>query len=395
MNRRSFIKNTAFASAAMFTPQFLMSAGRLLQTENNTGRVLVIVQLSGGNDGLNTIIPYEDDYYYKMRPGLALNKEDIIPLHDHFGFHKSLAPLRELFDQGSLSIFNRIGYPNPDRSHFRSMDIWHTASDANEFRTEGWIGRYLDASCGGCATPHLAIELDESLSLALKGRNTNGLAVSSPERMKKAMSGPLMQDLMNEVHEGNSNLSFLYKTLTDAGKSVEYLFEHARRRTVSTDFPSGGFANDLKLIASLINNGSETKVYYVSLTGFDTHNNQKNRQGRLLTEYAEAIQAFYRELKHSGNWHRTLVMTFSEFGRRVEQNASGGTDHGKANCLFLAGGGLRYPGFQPVNLDLRNTEEGDLTFKTDFRSVYAAVLNSWLDIDPVEIIGRPFEPVLI
>lgn len=395
MNRRSFLKNSFLASAACLTPQFLMAASRNLQAVNTNDRVLVIVQLSGGNDGLNTIVPYRDDLYYSLRPGIALQKEEIISLHDHFGFHANLNPLRELYDNGYMSIFNRVGYPNPDRSHFRSMDIWHSASDANEYRADGWIGRYIDASCKGCATPHLAIELDESLSLALKGKETNGMAVSNPEKMKKALSGPLMRDLMQSPHEGASSLSFLYKTLTDAGHSVDYLFEHARQKKTTVDFPAGGFSNDLKMIASLINSGSETKVYYVSMSGFDTHNNQKNRQGRLLTEYAEGMNAFYRELKKSGQWNRTMVMTFSEFGRRVEQNASAGTDHGKANCLFLTGGSIGHPGFQATNLDLRETDQGDVPFTIDFRRVYASLLQHWLGTDPVKILGRAYDPVLI
>lgn len=360
-----------------------------------TDKILVIVQLSGGNDGLNTVIPYQDDWYYKLRPGIALEKKEILTLHDQFGWNSELSPMRELYENGFMSIYNRVGYPNPDRSHFRSMDIWHSASDANEYRSDGWIGRYIDASCNGCAKPHLAIELDESLSLALKGEELNGLAVSNPVKLKKALSGPLMQELMQMPHEGSSNLSFLYKTLSDTGQSVDYLFEHSRQQRTSEEFPSTGFSNDLRMIASLINSGSETKVYYVSLTGFDTHNNQKNRQRKLLREYSEGISAFYRELKKSGNWNRTMIMTFSEFGRRAEQNASGGTDHGKANCLFLAGGSIKNPGFQPVEMDLQHTDDGDIPFETDFRRIYTSLLDNWLEADAKSILGKSFSPVLL
>ena len=393
MNRKEFIRRTLLASAATLTPRFLLSSGMTLDVSGAGERILVIVQLSGGNDGLNTIIPYRDDFYFKLRPTISLENSEIIKVEDHFGFNNSMAPLRDLYDDGAFTVINKVGYPNPDRSHFRSMDIWHSASDANEYLNEGWIGRYLDHTCGNLLQPHLAIELDDALSMALKGKTINGLAVSDPGKMKKALSGPLMQELMQSAHSGNSNLDYLYKTLTAAGNSVEYLLEHSRAGKVSVDFPSTGFGKDLRMIATLINSGSATKIYYVSLSGFDTHNNQKNRQSRILKEYSDGISAFYQALKTSGNWNRTLVMTFSEFGRRVEQNASGGTDHGKANTLFLMGGGLKSPGIRNSEMDLSRLDDGDLSYETDFRRIYASVLQFWLKTDASTILGHRFDIV--
>lgn len=395
MDRRSFIKSVSLASAASLTPDFLHSASSFITADSSNGRKLVVIQLSGGNDGLNTIVPFRDDEYFRQRPGLALDTAEIFRIHDDYGLNARLSPLREMYDQGDMSIFQSVGYPNPDRSHFRSMDIWNTASDADEYLQHGWLGRYLDHACSGCSKPHLAIELDDALSLSLKGEKVQGLAVSRPERMGKALSGALMKELMSAGPGNQSELSYLYKTLTDAGSSTEYLLAQYRKGKVSTSFPATNFGNDLKMIASLINSGCETSVYYVSLSGFDTHNNQKNRQAKLLQEYAEGLGAFYKELKTSGSWKNTMVLTFSEFGRRVQQNASMGTDHGKANCLFVAGGGLRNPGLFNPDLDLTHLDDGDIPYKTDFRNIYSSVLGQWLKADANKILGRSYSPLTL
>lgn len=390
MDRRAFLRNVTLASAASLTPDFLHSAASYITADNSNGRNLVVIQLSGGNDGLNTIVPFRNDEYFKLRPGLALDKSEIFQIQDDYGLNARLAPLRMIYDQGEMSIFQSVGYPNPDRSHFRSMDIWNTASDAAEYLHHGWLGRFLDHACNGCNKPHLAIELDDVLSLALKGVNMQGLAVSRPDRMGKALSGSLIRDLMESGPDGENELSYLYKTLTDAGRSVDYLVTQSRKGKVITSFPATNFGNDLKMIASLINSGSETRVYYVSLSGFDTHNNQKNRQSKLLQEYADGLGAFYKELKISGYWKDTMVLTFSEFGRRVQQNASQGTDHGKANCLFITGGSLKNPGLFNPDLDLTRLDDGDLPYKTDFREIYSAVLAQWLNADADKILGKSY-----
>jgi uncharacterized protein (DUF1501 family) len=395
MNRRTFIKNVALASAATLTPDFLHSAAPYLSPEGARGKVLVVIQLAGGNDGLNTLVPFRNDEYYLQRPNLSLSKSEIIPLSDDYALNIRLSALRNLYDEGFMSVYQNVGYPNPDRSHFRSLDIWNTASNSDEYFQSGWLGRYIDHTCVGCTKPHMAIELDDALSLALKGERVQGLAVSRPDRMGKAMSGELMSDLMKAGPADADELSYLYKTLSDAGRSVEYLVSQAKKGKVQTVFPSTNFGNDLKMIATLVNSGCETSVYYVSLSGFDTHNNQKNRQAKLLLEYADGLAAFYKELKTSGHWKDTLVLTFSEFGRRVQQNASQGTDHGKANCLFLAGGGLKNPGLFNTEIDLTNLDEGDLPYKTDFREIYSSVLSQWLHADAEKILQRPFKEIIL
>jgi uncharacterized protein (DUF1501 family) len=395
MNRRAFIGRSVLASAAVMLPDFLRGVYAAGLSPEEGGKVLVVVQLSGGNDGLNTIIPFRNDDYYSLRPGLALKKDEYFIFNDEIAFNNGLSGLRNLFDNGEMKMLNSVGYPNPDRSHFRAMDIWHTASDSNEFRSVGWLGKYLDHSCNGCALPHSVIELDDALSLALKGDSVNGLAVSNPDRMRKAMSGPLMDALVSSPVKGDDELSFIYKTLTEADKSVDYLYEQSKKYKVKKSFPNTAFARDLRLIAELISAGSSTRVYYVSLSGFDTHNNQKNRQLQLFKEYGDAMEAFRDELKLTGRWKDTLVLTFSEFGRRVEQNASNGTDHGKANSLWMAGGSIQKPGAFNQLPDLKKLDEGDLPFEVDFREVYASVLDNWLSTDADVILGRKFKRITI
>lgn len=395
MNRRTFIGRSVLASAAVMLPDFLRSVYANGLNPQEGGKVLVVVQLSGGNDGLNTIVPFRNDDYYSLRPGLALKKDEYFTFNDEVALNNGLAGLRPLYDNGELKILNSVGYPNPDRSHFRALDIWHTASDANEFRSTGWLGRYLDHSCNGCALPHSVIELDDALSLALKGDKLNGLAVSNPDRMRKAMSGPLMDALVTSPVKGLDELSFIYKTLAEANQSVDYLYEQSRIYKAKKTFPASAFGRDLRLIAELIAAGSSTRVYYVSLSGFDTHVNQKNRQLQLLKEYSDAMATFRDELKLAGRWNDTLVLTFSEFGRRVEQNASNGTDHGKANCLWMAGGSLQQPGVFNQVPDLKKLDDGDVPFEVDFREVYASVLDRWLSADADLVLSRKFKRITI
>src|SRR6201996_7938436 len=204
MKRRDFLKNTALASGAFLIPAFLkpleaMAGGQLTGYKN-----LMIIQLSGGNDGLNTIIPYGNDIYYQKRSTIAINQNDIIKLNDMMGFNPGLSALKEIYDQGWMSIINSVGYPNPDRSHFRSMDIWQTASDSNQFLTTGWIGRYLDSNCQA-GKPYAAIEVDDTLSLAMKGAKMKGVAVQDPGKLYQTTREPFFKDLLHDHDSANLN----------------------------------------------------------------------------------------------------------------------------------------------------------------------------------------------
>lgn len=395
MKRRAFIKNSTLASTALWVPSFLKPFEKA-STPALAHKVLVVIQLSGGNDGLNTVVPYGNDLYYQKRPSLAIPKNEVIRLNDMQGLNPAMKALREVHDQGWMNIINDVGYPNPDRSHFRSMDIWHTGSDAGQYLSTGWIGRYLDSECAACKSPHNAIEAGEALSLALKGKSKKGIAVTNPAQLYRTTREPFfneMAEVAGQEHLSEDNLGYLYKTMIETYSSAEYIQENSRAYKNRAEYPASPFSNQLKLIARFINSGLNTRVYYVSLSGFDTHVGQAGRQERLLKMYAEGLSAFLKDLKKQGNLDNTLVMTFSEFGRRVEQNASNGTDHGTANNLFLFGGKLKKPGIFNAAPDLGDLRNGDLKFKVDFRNVYASLLDKWLEVSDTAVLNKKFAKI--
>ncbi len=391
MKRRTFLKNTSLASTAFMAPSFLKNFQKKQHHSSRSGKILVVVQLSGGNDGLNTIVPYQNDIYYKSRPSLGISKNEVLKITDELGFNPVLSAMRSLYDKGLLSIVNNVGYPNPDRSHFRSMDIWHTASDSDEYLDSGWIGRFLDNTCQGCA-PYNALELDDSLSLALKGNEANGFAMKNPRQLKKMTDNRLLQSIAQQDHDhDHDEVAYLYKTLIDTQSSADYLFQQSKVYASKVAYPNTPFGRDLKQTAELITADTDTQIYYLSLSGFDTHANQKNMQDRLLQQYSEGMKAFVEDLDQNGLLKDTLIMTFSEFGRRVSQNASQGTDHGTANNLYIIGGNLKKPGFYNEGPDLQHLDGGDLIYKVDFRNVYATILKQWLDADVPAVLGKRFE----
>ncbi|MFT5215825.1 MAG: hypothetical protein ACI83H_000942 [Glaciecola sp.] len=390
MKRRNFIKQTSLASSLVFVPSFVNAFDGILQ-QNLGHKRLVIIQLEGGNDGLNTIVPYRNDLYFKNRPTLAIKKDKLIKATDEIGFHSSLKPLKNLYDKGYASILNNVGYPNPNRSHFRSMDIWQTASHANQSLTSGWIGRYLDTYG---KEPYDAIEVDESLSLAMKGESISAIATNNAKRLFRTSQEPYFKSIIkhnSDVHLSEHNLGYLYKTLIAAESSAKHIYETSRTFSSRQTYPNTQFAKQLKTTAEFINSGLETKVYYTSLNGFDTHVNQANSQARLLSQYAEAVESFVNDLKQNGTFKDTLILTFSEFGRRVKQNAANGTDHGTANNVFIIGEHLKSQGFYNELASLNDLDaNGDLKFEIDFRTIYATILNKWLKVDDEKILNDSF-----
>ncbi len=401
-HRRKFLKQSALATAGSFLiPGFLKAYEQESFLPHNALRgnrekVLVMIQLSGGNDGLNTIVPYQNDIYYQRRPRLAIPKSEVIKVTDELGFNPEMSPLKKLYDEGLLTVLNNVGYPNPDRSHFRSMDIWHSASPSDQYWQHGWLGRYLDATCGGSPNPHMAVEVDNALSLALKGEHVKGLAMSHPKKLHRIVSGEPFRSLNKHYHGEplqNASMDYLYKTMAETVSSANYIYDRSQEYTTSISYPNHYFGRNLKTIAGLIGSGLNTKVYYTSMNGFDTHVGQKGKQKKLLKQYSEALYAFVRDLKASGSFEDTLIVTFSEFGRRVDQNASGGTDHGKANNLFIVGKHLKKPGFFNSGPDLHQLDEGDLVHQVDFRRIYATLLGQWLQSDAQAILRGQFEPL--
>ena len=389
-NRREFLKHSALiTSGSLLVPQFL-TAGKNSLENNYHGRKLVVIQLGGGNDGLNTIIPYRNDLYYKYRPNISIKSSDVLRLTDELGFNPSMEKLQLPYDQGALAIVNNVGYPNPDRSHFRSMDIWHSASDSSEYIQSGWLGRTLDAICTPDAKPYFGIESGEILSLAMKGNKMKGMAVENINRLHRSSQDPFLSCISSVHQDCGKPVDYLYKTYNDTRDSVRYLKEKLRLSDSKGNYPKNDLSNSLMGIAQLINAGVETKVYYASTSGFDTHARQLVQQSNLLKQVSEALSAFVKDLKQSNQFDSTLILVFSEFGRRVKENGSLGTDHGTANNIWLLGGNLKKAGFQNEGPVLHNLDEDDLQFSVDFRSIYATILDNWLAVDSQDVLGRRF-----
>ncbi|MDG1014799.1 MAG: DUF1501 domain-containing protein [Flavobacteriaceae bacterium] len=391
MKRRDFLIKSSMASSAVLVPNF-MKAFESLDPRLFGYKKLVVIQLSGGNDGLNTVIPYRNDLYYSNRPGISIPKNKLIDINGELGLNENLSSLKVLYDKGYLSIINNVGYPNPNRSHFRSTDIWQTASDASEYLDSGWMGRFIDQYG---KKPYSGIEVDDSLSLILKGRTINGVATKDAKKMFNNAKAPFFSKLLKtqtENHLNEHNLGYLYKTMVGAKSSARYIYETSKTTTSTKSYPNNPFAKQLKTTAEFINSKLETKVYYVSMGGFDTHANQSNRQSKLLKIYSEAMDIFVKDLEASNSFKDTLILTFSEFGRRVQQNAAGGTDHGAANNLFIIGKNLKKPGLYNDCVDLKNLDKnGDIIHTIDFRSVYATLLDKWLDASHSKVLGNSFE----
>ncbi|RIJ36698.1 DUF1501 domain-containing protein [Pontibacter oryzae] len=388
-SRRDFLKLTSLASGMLLVPNFLHTANGMGLLSNTNGKRLVVIQLSGGNDGLNTIVPFEDDLYFKARPTLAIPSGKVLRLEKGLGLNPAMGKFRELHDQGYLSVLNSVGYPNPDRSHFRSTDIWQTGSASDEYLSTGWLGRYLDSCCTtGNSKNTMGIEVDDALSLALKGEKYTGVAVQDVRRFYQASQDTFLKQVAQEHHadHAHENVEYLYKTLISTQQSAAYLHQQVKTYRSKEEYPQGEFAKNLKTIAELISSGMESRVYYASLSGFDTHVRQADQQARLLQELSEGIYSFVQDLRQQHAFEDTLILVFSEFGRRVGQNASNGTDHGTANNLFLIGGSLRRAGVYNAAPNLADLDAGDLKYKIDFRDVYATLLQNWLQADAKAIL---------
>jgi uncharacterized protein (DUF1501 family) len=436
-SRRQFLNHgLVLASAAVAVPAFLDGTARAMTrallaagTSSLPGvpdeRILVVVQLSGGNDGLNTVVPFGSPEYYKARPGINIPEGQALKLPgaDGLGLHPQLAPLREMYDEGLLAVVPGVGYPNPNRSHFKSMDIWHTADTSAT--GDGWLGKYFDSECCGFgkgesgraergpnAVPQAGvggppgIAIGRNAPLAMQGRQIQPVSFESADLFR--WSGEDIHPALKETYDAvsragevsgvpaESNAAFLTRTSLDAQVSSDLIRKAVARRP-EIAYPASDLGRQLSMVASMISAGLKTRVYYVSLGGFDTHAGQGGPNGRhaqLLNQLAASVRAFYRDLKAQGNDDRVLTMSFSEFGRRVGQNASGGTDHGTAAPVLLAGPMVR-PGVLTPYPSLKDLDDGDLKFTTDFRSVYAGVLDRWLVSDSKAVLEGAFRPVEI
>lgn len=402
MGRRQFLRQAASLTALTTTvPGFVDKTAAAFGTKFapipglNDDRVLVVVQLAGGNDGLNTLIPHGDDAYYKARPKLAVEAKKVLKIDDHLGFHPELVELKGMLDDGELAVVQNVGYPNPDRSHFRSSEIWETASPAGQAWTTGWLGRYFDSECAGAQSPILGLQLGERPAQSFASPRPRSVTLANPAILDLPTKGIVGHSLkqINEVEStGIEALDFVQRTANQTLTLAKQLKEATSASSTSVTYAPFAFSQSLKTVAQLIAAEVPTRIYYVTLTGFDTHATQFNRHSALLQELSQSLSTFHRDLKASGHLDRTLVMTFSEFGRRVAENKSAGTDHGTANLMFLTGGGIA-PGLHGGRPDLNQLDDsGDLNYKVDFRSIYATILDQWFGADSRKILEGRFEP---
>lgn len=384
IKRREFLKVGSLATASMLLPNFL-KAMALPDAVDSEQKVLVILQLSGGNDGLNTIIPRRNDIYFRERQTIAV--DNALPLTDEAGINPALSFFKELFDNGEMAVLNNVGYPNPDKSHFRSMDIWHSASRSDEYLESGWLGRYLDEACYDCSHPTQALEVNDMLSLALKGKQKKAFAFKDPTKLYQTSQEAYFKSLYEGHQHEDETVGYLYQTLGATINNADYIFEKSKTKATAVAYPDSALGKDFRTIASLIKSDINTQVYYLQIGSFDTHINQRQRQESLFHTINDAVKAFVNDLKKNGLFQDVMLMTFSEFGRRVAQNASNGTDHGTANQLFFVSGGLKQKGLLNTLPDLEHLNEGDLVYSEDFRKVYATLLKNWLKADSSKILG--------
>lgn len=396
MKRRSFgqLGISTCAALAIGTAQpggWLQAlAGELAsqdQSSSVTDRILVVIQLSGGNDGLNTIVPYRDELYAKARPKLGIPSSDVIKLTEELGLHPSLRAIENQFSENRFSIIQGVGYPSPNRSHFESMDIWHSCHPKKDRSQSGWLGRWITEQTAHPTSDSTAIHIgSDTLPLACQERGVQVPSLASLEQMRLKAKLDSMQDKQSRPGaESNSKdsgslLDFLSTSTVAALEVSERLDKILAQPDTSGEFPKTALGEKLRAVSRLILSGLKTRIYYVTLDGFDTHANQPDVHASLLKQWSEALAAFLSRLKQTGQQDRVLVMTFSEFGRRVSENASLGTDHGAAAPMFLAGPKLPKIIHGPMP-DLSDLEDGDLRFKIDFRSVYASVLEHWMMTD--------------
>jgi len=420
--RREFLRRTiTLASVAWTVPTFLHRTVWAMDNPLNEarglsdsdGRILVVIQLSGGNDGLNTVVPYTNHSYYKARPDIGIHKDKILKLNDELGLNPELSKFKALYDTGQMALVQGVGYPNPNRSHFRSMEIWHTACDSNKIEKYGWIGRYFDNACKGC-DPTVGVNIGKLAPQSFVSKSPIGVSIEDPEMyrwintgagseaatksaeaffkkiVEKSSGKPAgASEMMGDSSTSAESLDYLQRTAMNAQLSSDKIRDVVKKYRSNVTYPSSAIGYSLKLVAQMIAGNLPTRVYYVSQGGYDTHSDQVNDQTKLLSELAEAVSAFYQDMHQQRNDKRVLSFTFSEFGRRVAQNGSGGTDHGTAGPVFVFGGAVK-PGIYGSHPDLTDLDRGDLKYKTDFRSVYSTVMENWLGTKAESVLGRSF-----
>ena len=379
MDRRTFLRSTAAVAA------FSLPALRAHAADANYRKLLVLVELKGGNDGLNTLVPYTDPAYYALRPKIAIARDQVVQLSDRAGLHPSLAPLAKPWNDGRLAVLQGVGYPDPNLSHFRSIEIWDTASQSETYLQEGWLTRAFARQPVPASFAADGVIIGSSELGPLGGGGTRAIALADTEqflrRAKLAQPG---------ANPANKALAHILKVEGDIVQAASHL---VGRTTFATEFPAGAFGNAIRTACQIVANPAGVAVVRVTLSGFDTHANQPATQARLLTEMANGLTALQSALVELGKWDDTLVLTYAEFGRRPKENQNQGTDHGTANVHFAMGGRVK-GGFYGAAPNLAQLSAGgNPAYALDFRNVYATVLDRWWGVDSRDALGGRFTPV--
>ncbi len=367
---------------------------------NGNQRALVVVQLAGGNDALNTVVPYTNGLYYDNRPQVNIPQDEVLPIDDHFGFNPSMGPIKELWDAGHVAVINGVGYPKPNRSHFRSLDVWHTA-ESEQIGEEGWLGktiRDLDPQGDNVLT---GVNFGRGLPRALYAKGVPVASVGNLETyglfpdIQDEATRQMALDAFSQMYGGAGKdiiAQFISQTGTDALKGADILRVAPQRYASNVEYAATPIAQNMKSIAQVICADLGTRVYYTDHRSFDTHASELSSHAKLWTDVSHAIGDFMDDLKEQGRDEDVVVLMFSEFGRRIRDNGAG-TDHGSGGVAFVVGapvqGGMygEYPSLQEDK-----QLEGDLHFCNDFRSTYTTLLEQWLGVDAVPIVNGAYEP---
>ena len=393
--RRDFLKTTSLVSLAPLLPSVVAQTAHAATTASDE-KVLVVIQLSGGNDGINTVVPYGDDGYARARKKLRQETKELHKLNDHVGLHRNMKPAKELFDDGRLSIVQGVGYPNPNRSHFRSMKIWQTARlDEADHTGNGWLGRALDrrlinANKMAKSNADAVFVGNGQVPAALWGRRSSSISLAKEDDL--LLDSQFTSSMKPAPGDSTDITQFVSQQMVSAQQAARAFAEQGANVQTEASYPNSRLANQLKLVSKLLRSGNKARVFYTDHSGYDTHSQQQFTHSRLLGQLSGAMKAFLDDMKTAGLDDRVVVLAFSEFGRRVAENSSAGTDHGSAGPVFLAGtpvrGGL--VGETPDMTDLLN---GDLKSSIDFRQVYATILKDWLSIAPNEVMSNTHKPL--
>jgi|HubBroStandDraft_6_1064221.scaffolds.fasta_scaffold00004_66 uncharacterized protein (DUF1501 family) len=405
MKRRSFLLGTASGLAVVANTEHVfakaLAQAPLPGLPGSADRCLVVINLYGGNDGLNCIVPHGDERYYQVRPALAIARNDVLAIDAQVGLNPGMRSLKALYDKGMVAIVQGVGYPNPDHSHFRSTEIWQTAAP-DRYEHTGWLGRYFDEASPSQNNLFKGVSVSKVLPEVLVSDRTDipAIAELGDYAMVADRDASARRAFSNEARDrrlpfDSPYLAHVMEVEGNAQRSSEELPNLVAGYTTKASYPATGLGRSLALAAQIVGSNLGTKAIYVEHGSFDTHVSQVTTQNRLLTQLSNAIGAFYEDLAAHGNDRRVLTLTFSEFGRRIDENGSRGTDHGEASPLFLIGGGVK-GGLYGALPDLGSTNMGNVRYTIDFRSVYATVLERWLGRPSATVLDGVFEklPVL-